>query len=343
MNTNENHQIRGVYESCIGVPDINYGVKFWNQFGYHVVEKGKLNSNSAEQLYQHQSELESIRLQHQDTDHSFIRLMKWNNPKNKGIGFTTNLRQDGNRWGVVLTKSILNILNHVEDAISKGEPWSYIMPHWLQVYAMDKGEPFFDAPLGVREGIALHPHCRLALFERYNYVKPTYGKIDPDSFLQSSQFTHHGILLRSNNTEHLKFYDECLGLLRQKEQTMGGKPTCSSGNIDTFGLGFTEIYHIHDFDDPRSTLDIKGHLSGRLKIVRMDESSKMKDVHDLSRPGSLGMSLLTYQVKDIAAYRKKVIDGGATEVTEIFENEFKEQSISFKSPDGLSWNLVGTL
>lgn len=44
---------------------------------------------------------------------------------------------------------------------------------------------------------------------------------------------------------------------------MGAKPTCSTGNIETFGLSATENYHIHDFYDPRSSLDIKGHLSGR--------------------------------------------------------------------------------
>ncbi|WP_298503835.1 hypothetical protein [uncultured Maribacter sp.] len=336
-------EIRGVYESCIGVPDLISAISFWNQFGYRIVDHGELSMESAKKLYNVNSKVKSVQLQHLDSDHSFIRLMQWDKPINKGIGYTANLRHNGGRWCVLLTKSVLNILNHVEDAITKGDLWSFIMPHWLQVYQMEKGKPFFDRPLGVREGIALHPYCRLAIFERYNYEKPTYGKIDENSFLKSSQFTHHGILLRMDDIGSLKFYDECLGLLRQKEQNLGGKPTCSSGNQQTFGLSSSEVYSIHDFDDPRSSLDVKGHLSGRLKIVRMFTSSEMKDVHDLSRPGSLGMSLLTYQVRDIEAYRKKVINGGATEVTEIYENEFKEPSISFKSPDGLSWNLVGNL
>lgn len=339
----QKQSIRGVYESCIGVPDLSHAIKYWGQFGYHVVNEGTLSKDNAKKGYDVDSDVKSVRLQHLDTDHSFIRLMKWYTPKNEGIGYSLNLRQDGGRWGVILTQSILNILNHVEDAIAKGDLWSYIMPHWLQVYQMDKGEPFFDGALGVREGIALHPHCRLALFERYNYEKPNYGKIDVNSFMRSSQFTHHGILLRDDSADSLKFYDECLGLLRQKEQTLGGKPTCSSGNKETFALDSKEIYHIHDFDDPRSSLDIKGHLSGRLKIVRMSTFSKMKDVHDLSRPGSLGMSLLTYQVSDINEYREKVGEGGATEITEVYDNEFGEPSISFKSPDGLSWTLVGTL
>ncbi len=335
--------IRGIYESCIGVPDLEYAIAFWNQFGYKKVSEGKLSKADAKKMYNVDSGLTSVRLQHLESDHSFIRLMHWDTPKNDGIGYTINLRQDGGRWSVLLTRSVLNILNHVEDAIAKGELWSYIMPHWLQVYAMDKGRPFFDRPLGVREGIALHPHTRLALFERYNYEKPTYGNIDDNSFLMSSQFTHHGILLRLDDTSTLDFYDKCLGLLKQKEQTLGGKPTCSSGNQQTFGLDGKEVYSIHDYDDPRSSLDIKGHLSGRLKIITMATSTNMPDAHEKSRPGSLGMSLLTYQVNDINAYREKVISGGATEVTEVLVNEFGEESISFTSPDKLSWNLVGTL
>lgn len=336
-------EIRGVYESCIGVPDLIEAIAFWNQFGYHIVDQGELSVVDSKKLYNVDSAVKSVQMQHLDCDHSFIRLMKWDTPRNKGIGYTMNLRHDGGRWCVVLTRSVLNILNHVEDAIEKGDLWSFITPHWLQVYQMDKGKPFFDKPLGVREGIALHPTCRLAIFERYNYEKPTYGNIDDNSFLKSSQFTHYGIMLRTDDTSFLNFYDECLGLLRQKEQSLGGKPTCSSGNQETFGLSSSEVYHIHDFDDPRSSLDVKGHLSGRLKIVRMSTASEMKDVHDLSRSGSLGMSLLTYQVRDIEAYRKRVIEGGATNVTDIVENEFKEPSISFISPDGLYWTLVGNL
>lgn len=339
----EKPEIRGLYESCIGVPNLIESIRFWGQFGYKVSQHGELESKQAKKLYGVDSTLKSVQLQHLDCDHSFIRLMQWDKPRNTGIGVTKNLRQDGGRWGVVLTRSILNILNHVEDAIAQGQPWNYMFPHWLQVYAMDKGEAFIDRPIGVREGIATHPFHRLALFERYNYEKPTYGNIDDASFLQTSQFTHHGIMLRADDASALKFYDECLGLLKQKEHSLGGKPTCSSGNKVTFDLSDDEIYHIHDYDDPRSSLDIAKHLSGRLKIVRMSKSADMPDVYDQSRPGSLGMSLFTYQVRDIESYRDRVIEGGATDVTEIIENEYGAPSIVLTAPDGNVWSLVGNL
>lgn len=337
------HPIRGLYETCIGVPDLIAAIRFWGQFGYHISAQGALEHSKTKSLYGVESAVKSVQLRHGRSDHSFIRLMQWEKPRNAGIGITKTLRQDGGRWGVFLTSNVLNILNHVEDAQAKGEPWNYIFPHWLQVYAMDKGEPFFDPPLGVREGIACHPFWRLAMFERYNYEKPTYGLIDENSFMQASQFTHHGILIRSDDPSCLNFYEETLGLLRQKEQILGGKPTCSSGNKETFALSDDEIYHIHDFDDPRSSLEISGHLSGRLKIVRLATSSEMPDVYDKSSPGALGMSLFTYQVRDIEDYRKRVIAGGASEVSELSDNELGAPSICFKAPDGNVMSLVGDL
>lgn len=337
------HGISGLYETCIGVPDVIQAIRFWGQFGYKISSHGELSPEKAKALYGVDSALRSVQLRHLDSDHSLIRLLHWENPTNMGIGITNNLRYDGGRWAVVLTRSILNILNHVEDAITAGEPWQYIFPHWLQVYAMEKGQPFFDAPIGVREGLALHPFHRLALFERYNYEKPGYGTIDDSSFLKTSQFTHHGILIRSDDIGTMRFYDECLGLLKQKEHKLGGKPTCYSGNKEAFGLDDHETYHIHDFDDPRSSLDISKHRSGRLKIVRMQADAEMPDVYDASSPGSLGMSLFTYQVRDIDDYRKRVLEGGATNVSEVCENEFGVPSITFTAPDRNVWSLVGDL
>ncbi|MDH3621246.1 MAG: VOC family protein [Gammaproteobacteria bacterium] len=339
----EEHPIRGVYESCIGVPDLFESTRFWQSFGYRMVAHGHLDAAKVKALYGVDSALESVQLRHKQCDHSYVRLMRWEKPINAGIGITKNLRQDGNRWGVMLTRSIFNIMNHAEDAAAQGQPWIVTHPHWLQVYAMEKGEPFIDAPIGVREGLILHPFYRLALFERYNYEKPTYGDIDDNSFLKTSQFTHHGILIRNDDAAVLDFYHEVLGLLKQKEHLLGGKPTCSSGNKEVYDLDDTEQYYIHDFDDPRSSLEIAGHLSGRLKIVRMKESSEMPDVREQSRPGCLGMTLLTYQVRDIGDYRKRVIEGGASRVTEVADNELGSPSFSFYAPDGNPYALVGNL
>jgi uncharacterized glyoxalase superfamily protein PhnB len=54
----------------------------------------------------------------------------------------------------------------------------------------------------------------------------------------------------------------------------------------------------------------------------------------------LGASLYTLRVSDLDEYRRRVGEGGATEVTAIVENEFGERSFSFVAPDGFFWTFI---
>lgn len=95
------------------------------------------------------------------------------------------------------------------------------------------------------------------------------------------------------------------------------------------------------FDDPRSSVtDLQAARSGRLYIVRFPEAQSLPDSFELAQPGSLGVSLYTYRVSDIAAYREGVQASAAQTVTEIFNNEFGDRSFSFIAPDGYFWTLV---
>jgi len=334
-------EIKGVYEVCIGVPDLLEQIRFWSQFGYKIGPQGSLTAAEAKQLYGVESGLKSVHLDHLGSDHGLIRLMQWDQPKNAGIGITKHLRQEGGRWTVMLTESTLELLNHAEDAKAKGQPWNSLFPHWIQVYPMEKGEPFFDLPIGVREALIAHPLQRIAPFERYNYEKPGYGTIDANSFLKTSQFTHFGTMIRADSDAILDFYERSLGLMRQKEYVMeGGAAHCVLGAGEIFALEEDQVYYVTDFDDPRSSLEIAQHRSGRLKFIRLKEQCEMPSVWDRQRPGSLGMSLFTYRVRSARDFRARVIDGGATDVTEILPNEFGKPSFSFVAPEGSSWNLI---
>ena len=79
--------------------------------------------------------------------------------------------------------------------------------------------------------------------------------------------------------------------------------------------------------------------SGRLKVCRFPDL-ELKDRMDHSRPGSLGASVYTLRVRGLDAYKERVAAGGATEVTEIVENEFGERSFSLVAPDGYFWTLI---
>ncbi len=333
--------IKGVYEVAIGVPDLMEQARFWIQFGYRIGKQGELSASEAKALYNVGSAVKSVQLLHQDADHGLVRLMQWEKPVNSGIGITSHLRQEGGRWTVALTDSTLNILNHAEDAKAKGLPWNSLYPHWLQIYPMDKGEPFMDLPIGVREAFISHPLCRVAPFERYNYEKKGYGTVNPASLLKTSQFTHFGTMIRRDDDSILDFYENTLGLMRQKEYVMeGGAAHCVKGAAEIFNLTGDEVYYVTDFDDPRSSMEIKNHRSGRLKFIRMKEECDMPEVWDRQRPGSLGMSLFTYRVRSASDFRERVIKGGATEITEISNNEFGKPSFSFIAPEGSSWNLI---
>ena len=333
--------IKGVYEVCIGVPDLIEQIRFWGQFGFRVGHQGSLAADQCRALYGVDSAVKSVHMLHQDADHGLLRLMQWDKPKNSGIGITKHLRQEGGRWTVQLTDSTLELLNHAEDANAAGQPWNSLSPHWLQIYPMAKGEPFMEPPIGVREALIAHPLCRIAPFERYNYEKPGYGTINPHSFLKTSQFTHFGIMIRQDDDHILDFYEKALGLMRQKEYVVeGGAAFCVKGAAAVFDLRGDEVYYVTDFDDPRSSLDIKAHRSGRLKFIRLKKECDMPRVWDRQRPGSLGMSLYTYRVRSVETYRQRVMEHGATEVTEILDNEFGNLSFSFVAPEGSSWNLI---
>ena len=141
--------IKGVYEVCIGVPDLIEQIRFWGQFGFRVGHQGSLPADQCRALYGVDSAVKSVHMLHQDADHGLLRLMQWETPKNSGIGITKHLRQEGGRWTVQLTGSTLELLNHAEDANAAGQPWNSLSPHWLQIYPMAKGEPFMDPPIGV--------------------------------------------------------------------------------------------------------------------------------------------------------------------------------------------------
>jgi hypothetical protein len=78
--------IVGIYEVCIGLPNLETAIEYWEQFGYCVETEGKLSTTIAHALYYVNSSLCSVRLQHQTTDHGLIRLMQWDQPQNEGLG-----------------------------------------------------------------------------------------------------------------------------------------------------------------------------------------------------------------------------------------------------------------
>ncbi len=335
----EETTIGGVYEVGIGATDEKPLIEYFERFGYKVGKKGKITAKQAKKLYNVNSELNSIRLYHQDADHGLIRIMVWDKPINEGLGLS-NMKVIGNRCGAMLNGNIYNLQNHAEQAIRNGEKVFLVPPIYAEIYKItDNPKPFYENLAGVREMALIRPLTRQIIFQRFGYNIPKYGKINEDSYFKSSQITHFGMVVYDNR-EDLDFYDKVLGLLRVKDKIEYESTIEDPSAKAVFSLEEHQTYTATDFDNPLSSKNPMEALSGRLKIIRFSKGSKLEDKMEYSKPGSLGYSLYTYKVKDIEKYHQKVKMSKATEVTKIYVNEFGEKSFSFIAPDGYFWTLL---
>jgi catechol 2,3-dioxygenase-like lactoylglutathione lyase family enzyme len=333
--------VGGLYEVCIGVPDLAAGLAHYESFGCRAGRFGALGARESKALYGVDSALRSLRLQHQDADHGLVRLMQWERPVNDGLGVDDSLRCIGSRWGVRLTSSVFNIANHAQRARESGAAVNVIDPI-LAVIGEVTGDhaprPFADPLVGVREMVVIQPLYRQVFFERFGYESPLYGRINPHCLLQTSQHTHAGMMFVSDDHQLLRFYDEILGLKRWFDAE---RPyTQATGSRQIFGLADGETHWMVDFDDPRSGQSLAERRSGKLKIVRFGSRSRLPDKRDRSRPGCLGNSLYTWRVNDADGMWKRVQGSGATAITDVLPDEFGTRAFSFVAPDGYFWTLT---
>jgi len=340
MTQQQPTSLKGVYEVCIGIQEPITTIQYWEQFGYRIGQVGELPAEVAKQLYGVNSSLRSIRLYHQDADHGLIRLMVWENPRNEGLGMGS-MKVRGNRWATTLTADVLNILNHVEEAVAAGWQIKYTNPHWEVIYNKErKSRPFIEPAIGVREMLLLQPLTRQVLFERFNYTLPNYGKINESSAFKTSQITHMGMVIQDDSKETLKFYEDVLGLLRARDDVETSYESSAAGR-QIFDLKPGERFFVTAFDDPRSSKsDLQAARSGRLYIIRFPDSIQLRSQFEEAQPGCLGMSLYIYRVHGITLYFERVQASQAQKVTDILCNEFGEQSFSFVAPDGYFWTLL---
>ena len=334
--------VGGLHEACVGVPDLDEAIADFAAWGWRSGLRGRLDASAAEALYGHRSALESVQLLHGTSDHGLVRLMKWETPRNAGTGLRPDLRGIGSRWGVRVTQSVYNVVNHAERALQAGAPL-VLLPPQLAVIGEVSGEraarPFRDPVVGVREMVLLQPHYRQVVFERFGYESPRYGAIEPDSLLRASQHTHFGLMVADDDGRIFDFYDRVLGLKRTHEERVPYANATGSRSI--FGLAPGEGFHMVDFDDPRTGPALAERRSGKLKCVRFAADAKIDDLRELARPGCLGYSLYTWRVADLAAMRARLAaTAGVTDLGDIRPDEFGRASLGFRAPDGYHWQLM---
>jgi catechol 2,3-dioxygenase-like lactoylglutathione lyase family enzyme len=329
--------ISGLYEVCVGVSEELAQLRYWQRFGYRIGEIGELNAEQAQRLYGVHSRLRSIRLRHLDTDHGLVRLMVWERPTGAGLGLS-RMRALGNRWAAMMTADLSNVLNHVEAAKRAGQP-IYFTPPLMNLIPLGDGPatPFVNPLHAIREFAFALPEARHVIFQRFNYARPLYGKLDENSFFRNSQVTHVGLVTNCSQ-QQLAFYDDALGLLRTEDNARSDHTNEAARTL--FELQPGESYFITSFDDPRSSKEFARMRSGRLIIFRFPPEVPLEDRRADSRPGVLGLSLYTLRALDLATYHARVKQSAASGVTPILRNEFGERSFSFIAPDGYCWTLL---
>ncbi len=320
--------ISGIFENCIGTIDATAALKYWAELGYQQIQQGQLSAEQAELLYQHPAALTSWRLQNGDSaTHGLVRVMLWTQLRNAGLGKTLPVVV-GSRWFASLTQDIYTITDAFTDDKANGGDWIYTEPvRGIEGFG-NQGTGFYNRFVGVREMFAIGKETRQAFFQRYNYTRPGYGAIAPSSPLKVSEGTHSSLVSADHNLT--SFYQEVFGLIPSEiNGKRSGYQKPSTGQILILEEG--QEFYLSAFSSPK---DIAGVLQIYTPLY------PTLDKRQFSQPGSLGLSLFTYQVEDIQDFHQRVSNSSATHVTPIVANEFGEPSFGLIAPDGFYWVIV---
>lgn len=321
--------ISGIFENCVGSKDIEATLKYWAEFGYKEVNRGQLTAEQAELLYGYKSDLTSLRLQNgNSSDHGLVRVMWWKQPRNVGLGHTLPV-VEGSRWFASLTRDIYAIADAFTDDKANGGNWIYTEPVRAIEAIGNVGTGLYNRFVGVREMFVIGPETRQAFFQRYNYNRPGYGTIDPNSPLLVSEGTHSSLITSDHSLA--SFYAEAFGLIPQE---INGKRSGyqNPSTRQTLMLSDGQEFYLSAFASPKTNV-------GPFQVY--SPLYPTPDKRDYSQPGSLGLSLFTYQVENITAFHQRVCLSAATNVTPILSNEFGEPSFGLVAPDGMYWVIVG--
>lgn len=320
--------ISGIFENCIGSRDVETSLKYWAELGYRVVSQAQLEARQAELLYGYASNLTSFRLQNgNSSQHGLIRLMLWSEPLNEGLGATKPL-VIGSRWFASLTKDIYTVADAFADDKSNEGNWIITEPVRAIEGVGNVGKSLYERFVGVREMFVIGTETRQAFFQRYNYNRPGYGTVKASSPLAVSEGTHSSLVIADHSLS--LFYAEVFGLVPME---FNGKRSGYQNHStrQTLILEEGQEFYVSAFCSPKA-------VAGVLQVY--SPLYPTPDKREYAKPGSLGLSLFTYQVDNIAAFHELCSRSSGTNVTPILNNEFGELSFGLVVPDGTYWIII---
>ena len=328
-------EISGVHEIVFGVSDIDEAITYWERFGYRVVAEGKLSETGAMALYNVPSKAKAVRMQHLDADHGHVRLWEWENETGPGAGIV-GLLTPGSRWVSSWLNKQFDVYLEALVHRKNGNPMYivHVTPLRASTDKLHMGELS-----GWSEIVILTPDYRRIFAQRWGEGRPNFGKYNFDSHYQSTQITHVGLVIESDDPTVLDFYPDVLGIEPRAPERYFPPDEVGDGTRLVHNLPVGKGYARTNFGNPSDTAtDRRFFKSGSLMMRRMLPDPTNPPVE--AGPGTHGLSLYTYAVKDIHEYHERVSASRATRVTEVLTNEFGEKSFSFVSPGGADWTLV---
>jgi catechol 2,3-dioxygenase-like lactoylglutathione lyase family enzyme len=342
MSAAQAQAIGGIHEVCFGVTDLDAGCDYWKAFGYHPIGRGRIEADAALSLYGVASGVESVRLQHLNTEHGLIRLMRWDQSLSGGIGLAP-LRGHGSRWVGQFARNCLDIGNHAASAKRLGAPLIDTQPSFVdlskynpQHYGQSPPQPFVDRLLAVREYTLIQPFWRQAFLERFHYDSKSLGRIDDDALMRASEIVNASFMVSSDDPHVFDFYADALGLKLASVQEVPWDQAMASRAV--FDLREGETHWCHTYEEPRSGTTADTRRGGRLYLFRFPSSSVLPDRMALSQPGHLGCSLFTWRVRDLQAMRDLCAQRRDTTATHpSLPDEFGVAAFGCFAPDGTRW------
>ena len=328
-STLPNTGISGVYEVMIGIDDIDYALKYFDAFGFTVVDSASFSRDEANELYGVSSALTSYRLQNGNIDsHGLIRLLKWEHPTGPGVGYSPP-ETIGQRMSVMRTEDIFRLNDIYTQARASGEKWLPTHPIADDLFDLDQGEKgFFNRPVVVRENAVYGAFFNHVFFQRYGYQIPGYGTIGEHAPLKTSEFTHHDFIISATDMKAMSYMSSALGLMAEEEPVLDGD--WQKGPKAVFMMADGESHWYQGFVSPNN-------ICGKLKFFI--PTSVKTDRSERQQIGKLGITLHSFYTAKLD-YVHELVTMHDLNPTSVNTNEFGERCFVFSGPGGCHWQII---
>lgn len=323
--------ISGIYEVVHAVDDGDYAIRYFNEYGFTVVDSASLSKDQAEKLYGVPSALKTYRMQNGPVDcHGLIRIWVWENSLGPGVGYGP-AETIGSRMSVMMTGDIMRLYDVYMAARESKEKWLPTEPISDDLFGLNKEtkNSVLTRPVLVRENAVYGEFFNHVFFQRSGYQIPGYGYINPDAPLKTSEFTHHDWIIKAPSMASIDYLGSALGLKAEGAPSISGDWQKGPKRVFMMEDGYSHIYQ--GFVSPNN-------ICGKLKFF-IPQGSK-PDRSDRQRLGELGTTMHSLYTAKLDMVYENVKKDNRLTASPIMKNELGERCFNFKDEVGIQWQII---